>query len=316
MVRKIITYVGSFILAIAVFFPLLSVLTRLTYHTGPARPQNVQATPFVQKDIVVQGLRLRYIDEGRGQTVVLLPGHTSRIEEYDEITKILRQNFRVLALDFPGSGYSDKPDREYSLVFYEDILLGFLDALQVDKCYLFGSSLGGNLTLRLAHRAPTRFPRIVVGAPGSAWPAKPGLAGVMRVFGGPAIFWPTVRIQSSYWYRAGLPGREAKKEQAFAYYREIMSRGFIRMYWDMAADQIGRSLFDIVADIKTPALLMWGSQDRGWEMDQGVLRISKAMPHAELKVLNGVGHAIATEDPWQVAAAIAEFFSRPVQKLP
>ena len=46
---------------------------------GPLRPVAVPATPFAQKDIMVQGMRLRYIDEGHGKPVLLIHGHTSQI---------------------------------------------------------------------------------------------------------------------------------------------------------------------------------------------------------------------------------------------
>ena len=52
--------------------------------------------------------------------------------------------------DLPGSGYSAKPERPYSIDFYGGTTLHFLDALGVKECYLAGGSLGGNLALQLA----------------------------------------------------------------------------------------------------------------------------------------------------------------------
>src|SRR5262245_1585391 len=81
---------------------------------GWTRPQRVPATPYDQHDLRVGSLRLRYIDvgptEAEGSVLVLIPGHTSRIEEYDGLVPVLARRHRVLVLDFPGSGYSDKPE--------------------------------------------------------------------------------------------------------------------------------------------------------------------------------------------------------------
>ena len=52
----------------------------------------------------------------------MIPGLTSRIEEYDGMGADLRRDFRVLVRDFPGSGYSDKPVREYDVQFYVQTL--------------------------------------------------------------------------------------------------------------------------------------------------------------------------------------------------
>lgn len=317
MVRRIRRYITRLAVCITAFFLLLSVCTRRLYHDiTPSRPPLAMATPFDQKDVVVQGYRLRYIDEGSGPCLLGVHGHTSRIEEYDEITKILKQNFRVLIPDLPGSGYSDKPDREYSMDFYVGILEDFLDARGVDKCYLFGFSQGGNAVMRLALRSPERFPRIVVGAPGGAWEAKPYLATAMRVFGGPALFQPVVRIQSYYWFREGWRERDERMRLNFAYYDEVLSPGFVRMYWEIAADQVGSSLFDFAAEVRQPTLLLVGSEDRALGVDKGIRRLQAIMPHAELRVFDGVGHALAAEVPREVAMAMVVFLKKPNTKKP
>lgn len=283
---------------------------------GRTRPEHVAATPFVQRDVVVRGLRLRYIDEGQGPAVLLIPGHTSRIEEYDSLTAALRPRYRVLIADLPGSGYSDKPDRPYSLAFYEDTLLGFLDALNVSTCAVAGGSLGGNLALRLAYREPKRFVRVVAWGPASSWPARRWLAWTIRRLAGYALFWPTVRFQSRYWYSKDWPGRKAALAGTFAYYHEILGPGFVRMYWDIAAEQMGWSLTSVARDISTPTLLLWGDRDDGGGMKAGVARLRSLLPHSELVVFPKTKHCLVAEKPAETAAAVLEFLSRPADKLP
>ena len=283
---------------------------------GYTRPQRVAATPFTQRDIVVNGLRLRYIDEGSGPAVLLVPGHTSRIEEYDALTAALKPRFRVLVADLPGTGYSDKPVRPYSLTFYEDTLLGFLDELHVSTCDLAGGSLGGNLVLRLAHREPRRFPRVVAWGPASSWPGRPWLEKLIRAMEGYPLFWPVVKFQSTYWYSKDWPGRESALKGTFAYYREILGPGFIRMYWEIAAEQMGWSLTSIAKDIRTPVLLMWGDRDDGGGMKAGVRRLRELLPHSELAVFQGAKHCLIAEKPAESCATILEFLSRPASKLP
>ena len=289
---------------------------------GYTRPQAVRTTPYTQHDLRVQGLRLRYIDDGpalparRDRVVVLIPGHTSRIEEYDGLVPTLSRAHRVLVLDFPGSGYAEKPDREYTLAFYEDVLVSFLDQLGVGQCVLAGGSLGGNLVLRLGHRFPERFPRLVAWAPGSAWEAQPRLAALSRAVSGYTLFWPTVWIQSRFWYSKDWPGRNGALEETFAYYREVLSPGFVRMYWGMAADQVGQSLFPIAPEIQQPTLLMWGDRDNGANMGRGVARLHQLLPHNEFRVFPGARHSLAAEIPGRLAETIDEFLRRPASLMP
>ncbi len=271
----------------------------------------------------MDGLRLRYVDVGPSepaggpsQVLVILPGHTARLEGYDALAARLSRRHRVVVLDFPGSGYSDKPDRPYTLRFYEDTLVHFLGALGIAEAVLVGGSLGGNLVLRLGHRFPERFPLLVAWAPGSAWRAQPRLAALMRRIGGRTLFWPTVWIQSRFWYGKDFPGRAAALAGTFAYYREIMSPGFVRMYWEIAIDQVATSLFDIAPQIRQPTLLLWGDQDNGAGMGAGVAKLHRLLPRNELRVFPGARHSIETEIPDDLARAIDAFVSRPPEPLP
>ena len=285
---------------------------------GRTRPEAVRTTPFAQQDVQLLGLRVRMIDEGArdAPVVVLIPGHTSRIEEYDGLVPVLARRHRVLVLDFPGSGYAEKPDRAYTLRLYEDIVLALLDTLGIERAHLAGGSQGGNLVLRLALRAPERFDRLLAWAPGSAWEARPRIARAMRTVSGYAAFWPIVRIQSRYWYREDWPGREEALADTFAYYREVMGPGFVRMYFDMAADQVGRSLFPLAAGIHHPVWLGWGDQDHGANMGAGVARLAELLPRNELQVFPGARHSLAAEIPDELAAALEEFLLRPEEALP
>jgi len=289
---------------------------------APTRPIAVPATPFEQRDAWVGGLRLRYIDVGPtepspdAEVVLLIPGHTSRIEEYDGLVPTLSRRRRVLVLDFPGSGYSDKPVRQYTLAFYEDTVTGFLDTLGVSRAHLAGGSLGGNLVLRLAHRFPERFDRLVPWAPGSAWVAHPHVAALMRALTSRLFFWPIVKVQSRYWYSDDWPRKDELLRITFAYYHEVMCPGFVQMYFGMAADQVGRSLFDSAPSITQPTLLAWGDRDNGADMGAGVARLHQLLPRSELLVIRNARHSLAAEVPALLAAAIEEFLDRPAAQLP
>ncbi|MEB2346174.1 MAG: alpha/beta hydrolase [Deltaproteobacteria bacterium] len=286
---------------------------------GRTRPETVRATPFEQRDARVLGLRTRYIDVGPTESaggpaaapaLLLVPGHTSRIEEYDALVPALARRHRVVVMDYPGSGWAEKPDREYSLRLYEDASVALLDQLGIGEALLAGGSQGGNLVLRLGHRFPERFPRLAPWAPGSAWEAQPRVGRLMRAVRGYALFWPIVWVQSRFWYRRDWPGRDAALAETFAYYREVMGPGFVRMYFEMAADQVESSLFDIAPAIHQPVWLGWGDQDDGANMGEGVARLCALLPRCELRIFPGARHSLAAEIPDELAAAVEEFFTR------
>lgn len=275
------------------------------------RPSAVPATQHPQHDIeVMDGMRLRYIDVGNdtGQPpLVLIHGLASRIEEYEDIVPRFAKDRRVLVLDLPGNGYSDHPDRPYTLSFLEDSVLAFLDKLEVNRAVIGGGSLGGNLTIRLGHREPERFERLAAWAPAGVWDPLPHFTLLARIFQFLKPFWPVMWVQSRFWYRKNWPGRELALKCAFAHYKEIMSRGFLRMYFDLGVEQSKLSLFPLAPSIKQPTLLLWGDQDHALDMGNGIKKLSKLLPNALLHVFPGARHSLANEVPNELAEKVAAF---------
>ena len=278
------------------------------------RPRSAPATQHPQRDVVVHGLRLRYIDvlpedgDPEGPPLLLIHGLSSRIEEYDALLPHVTRGRRVIVPDLPGSGYSDKPVRDYSLRFIEDTLLGFLDALNVRRAHLGGGSLGGNLVLRLAHREPERFDRLAAWAPAGSWEPmwfKAWLARLAKRFG--FLFWPSLWVQSRFWFRRDWAGRTRALAEAWAYYREVYSEGFHRMYWDLGADQVAQSLFRHAPSIQHPTYVAYGDQDKALDMDRGVQRLAALLPRATLRVFEGARHSLASEVPAQLGADVHRF---------
>jgi pimeloyl-ACP methyl ester carboxylesterase len=126
------------------------------------------------------------------------------------------------------------------------------------------------------------------------------------------LFWPSVKVQSRYWYDRDFPGRQAALDETFAYYRRVMCPGFVRMYWDIAADQIGHSLFDVAGRIRQPTLLLWGDRDDGANMGAGVAHLDELLMAGRLHVFPGARHSLETEVPELLAETILDELRRPL----
>ncbi len=277
-------------------------------------PTAAPPTRFVD----VGGVSLRILDvgptgdpeDGRARTIVVLPGHTARIEGFLPLVAALSTHHRVVVADFPGSGESDKPVRPYTLRYYEDTAMALLDALGIESAVLAGGSLGGNLVLRLGHRFPARFPLLVAWGPAGAWSPSPLLAAAVRRLPRRALFWPIVWGQSRFWYGRDFPGRAEALRETFAYYRRVMGPGFLAMYFGMAADQLAHSHFAYAHRIAQPTLLVVGEHDDGAGMRRGVARLRTLLPHNELEVFPGTRHSVETEQPEALARSILDFVAR------
>jgi pimeloyl-ACP methyl ester carboxylesterase len=288
----------------------------LSVTNGVTVPRAVSVTRHPQKYATILGdIRVRYIDVGARTgsaepPLLLLHGLASRIEEYEQLVLALSERARrIIALDLPGNGYSDKPDRSYSLTLMEDAALALLDHLDIERANVAGGSLGGNLTLRLGLREPERFGKLSAWGPAGAWKPKRVWPHFLRLIHGDWLFWPMIRFQSRFWYHPGFPGRKEALERTFAHFREVYCAGFVRMYYDLGYEQVTTSLFPVAPNIRQPTLLLWGDKDNGLGMGAGVKKLASLIPSSRLVVFEGARHSLADEVPIPLGHSIDAFLT-------
>ena len=106
------------------------------------------------ESVKIDGVRIACSSEGSGDPVVLIHGLHSSTEmnwRNPGIIKVLAQNYRVICLDLPGHGESDKPESRdaYGLQMVHDVAR-ILEHLKVQKAHIVGYSLGGMVALKFA----------------------------------------------------------------------------------------------------------------------------------------------------------------------
>jgi pimeloyl-ACP methyl ester carboxylesterase len=134
-------------------------------------------TEFRQHFCDANGFRTRIVEAGTGDDlVVLLHGTGGHAETYQRNIAALARDFRVLAIDMIGHGFSDRPDVDYSLDDFAEHVIGLLDACEVERAHISGESLGAMVAAWTAIRFPDRVNRIVMNTGILARPDKQGLA--------------------------------------------------------------------------------------------------------------------------------------------
>lgn len=102
----------------------------------------------------IDGININYIDFGnkKKKAIVLLHGWGQNIEMMQMLGEPFKENFRIIALDFPGFGLSDEPKSVLDVSGYTSILEKLLDKLNVKKPILIGHSFGGRVSVKYASR--------------------------------------------------------------------------------------------------------------------------------------------------------------------
>lgn len=119
--------------------------------------------PFESRFVEIDGHRMHYIDEGNGPTLLMVHGNPTWSFAWRNFVKDLSQDYRVLAIDHLGCGFSDKPQAaEYRLAQHIQNLTDFVTQLDLNEITLFAHDWGGAIGMGAASRLPDRFERFVL----------------------------------------------------------------------------------------------------------------------------------------------------------
>ena len=122
------------------------------------------------RTVVTRRARLSTLEAGIGPPVLAIHGLGGTKGSFLLTVAALAGRFRVVAVDLPGFGDSDKPiGAAYSAPFFANAMIDLLDALELDRVDLIGNSLGGRVALEVALRDPERIGRLALLAPSLAW---------------------------------------------------------------------------------------------------------------------------------------------------
>ena len=123
-------------------------------------------SPEIGLSINAGGIATNYHDQGQGAPVALLHGSGPGVSAWANwrlVIPHLAENFRVIAPDIVGFGFTDRPDDiRYDMETWLRHALDFLDAMEIEQAHVIGNSFGGSLAVALAVHAPERVARLVL----------------------------------------------------------------------------------------------------------------------------------------------------------
>ena len=251
--------------------------------------------------IEVNGIRVRYVEKGSGKNVILVHGLGGSLESWRNNLEHLSSMFRVVALDLPGFGFSDKPDVEYTPWFYADFLPKFLSRLGIRKACLVGHSMGGLVALATSIRHPEIVEKLVlVDAAGlDDWTAK-----VVREAMGE--WWNMERLKRFYEEYVGKPDEKILELRLKLYEDEGLRRAYLS-----ALKALEKTISpEEVSKVSAPTLIIWGEGDRLTRPEGGV-KLKSTIKGSRLVVFKDVSHTPHADKPEEFNKLVSEFLKDP-----
>ena len=270
------------------------------------------ANPEVASSIVAAGIRTNCHDLGGGPAVLLLHGSGPGVSAYANwrlVMPELSRQFRVVAPDLVGFGFSDRPAGvRYDMKTWVGQAVGVLDALKIERAHLVGNSFGGALALALAIRHPQRVERLVLmGSVGVPFEITPALDAVWG-------YQPSLQAMRSlldlFAYDRALVNDDLAKLRYEASIRPGFQESFSAMFpaprqrW---VDAMASAEADIRA-LPHQTLVIHGREDKVIPL-QTSLTLSAWISRSQLHVFGRCGHWTQIEHAGRFARLVGDFLS-------
>jgi pimeloyl-ACP methyl ester carboxylesterase len=269
-------------------------------------------------------LKLHYHEAGDGPPLILLHGGgpgASAWSNWKQNLEPLAEHFRVLLVDQPGYGRSDKPVVKGGLwTFYARALRDLMDGLGIEQADFIGNSLGGGTTLKFALDYPDRARRLILMGPAggslpltSSWPSE-GLKTLMAFYAPPGP--SREKIQDIIDVMMFAPAKadaellEERYQAAVDPDAMAAATAVFKAVQSGEAVMVAEELWRDVHRIGHKTLLTWGRDDRVLPLDCALFML-RYMPDARLHVFPNCGHWAQAEHATEFNRLVVDFLTAP-----
>jgi pimeloyl-ACP methyl ester carboxylesterase len=276
--------------------------------------------PFESHELSLDGHRYHYLDEGCGETLLLVHGNPTWSFYWRNLVSALRDRYRVIVPDHIGCGLSDKP-RQYPYQLDQHIanLRQLVTKLNLEQVTLIGHDWGGAIGLGVATSMPERFQRFIMfntAAFRSSW--MPWRIRICRtpVLGQVAVQGFNLFARSALWMALERPEHMptlARRGLLAPYDTWSNRQAIYRFIQDIPMSESHPS-YETLAEIENrlpllkqhPWMFIWGMRD--WCFKPKFLeRFLDFFPKAEVHRLADAGHYVL-EDAHEVIVPLVEQF--------
>jgi len=277
--------------------------------------QNTQCEQPKEYYVKIENIRVRYVEAGAGSVVVLIHGNAGSVDDFDfKSLGLLCRDHRVIAIDRPGHGKSDRPNGlDATLQYQTHLLHETLLRLGVIRPVLVGHSWGGSLALAYAVKYPKELSAIVLLAPAAYSDGGPDqfLRAVLKT--------PVIGDVSLTLGRVILGEHLLKKELARAFYPDSVPDEYLRRAsssWlqhkqvrailedEYILDKDLEKISKHYAEISIPVVIVTGDHDKVVSPKHNAYRLKTSIAQSKLIELKNSGHQVPQTHPESIYNAL------------
>lgn len=268
-----------------------------------------QRAGLSHQQLRVHDLNIHYYQGGspNGETLVLIHGFAADKDNWLRFSRHLTDRYRVIALDLPGFGDSDRPAGSYDVGTQAERLGDILDALGIDQAHLLGNSMGGHIAALFAARYPSRVRSLALFAnAGIDSPNKSELYRLLQSGGAnPLVVRQPEDFQKLLQFVFFEPPYLPESLKRYLGERAMANA----VHHDQVFQQLVERYIPLEPElprIQAPTLLLWGRQDRVLDVSS-IDVMQPLLQKPSVMIMDNVGHAPMLERPQESALLYRHF---------
>jgi pimeloyl-ACP methyl ester carboxylesterase len=258
---------------------------------------------------LADGSHYVYLEGGKGEALILLHGFGANKDHFIRVARYLTPHFHVFVPDHIGFGESGHPpEADYQTAAQAQRVRALARTLGIDKPHLGGSSMGGHIAMMYATLFTDEVQSLWLLDPGGIWSAPPSELRtiIAETKDNPLLAKDEEGFARAFDFAMSDPPfipRPVLNVMAQERIRNYPLEK--RIFEDLSADSAEK----YVTGLKTPALIVWGDQDRAIHVATAEM-LRAMMTNTQVIVMPGIGHLPMLERPRQSADDYLQFRAR------
>jgi haloalkane dehalogenase len=272
--------------------------------------------PFESRWLESSAGRVHYVDEGRGQPILMCHGNPTWSFPYRDVIRSLRDRFRCIAVDYPGFGLSDRPPAYgYTPAEHAAILRELVRELDLSELIVMGHDWGGPIGVSAACSDPGLVSGLVLGNTWF-WPADRRGRAFSRVMSSPPM--QRAILKRNLFVERILPSGVTRRltPEEMEHYRRVQPTPEARIgvaefprQIVAATPWLGRLAQAVPRELGAKRVLItFPMRDVAFRADRVLPRMREAFSDARVVELPRAKHYFVEDAPDEVAEAIADRF--------
>lgn len=272
-------------------------------------------------------IKIAYVEQGEHKnTLLMIHGLGSYLAAYNKLIDELSTDFRCIAIDLPGYGKSSVGDFSYSMDFFAETLLQFIDKLQLENVHLIGHSMGGQIAITTVLKDQADIKKLILLAPAGfetfsetdrQWFSQVVTPQVLKIT-------PDVQIEKNF--AVNFNGAVLPEDARFMYEDRLKLKenvtdyeAYCQMIPRCVQGMLEAPVFDQLSEIKQSTLIFYGKNDllipnKFLHPESSTEQVARAgdkeIPNSELVLLEECGHFVLWDQAEKVSQQIRNFIQQ------